>query len=167
MSEHEPRGHEPPPTSGVAGWLFYLGAAGLLLAMTVDAVAVVGRHIGWPLLGSIELVQAAILVASSTAMLSATLAGKHATVHMLMDRLSARSRAVMQKTHALLCALFFLALAWGGIWILSDLWHGYEESEVLHIPFMPLRVISIIAVLGVALTFVLRLVHKQGDRPSS
>lgn len=157
MSEQESTHHEAPPTKGVAGWLFYLGAAGLLLAMAVDAVAVVGRHIGWPLLGSIELVQAAILVASSTAMLSATLAGKHATVHMLMDRLSVGPRAVLQKIHAFLCALFFLALACGGIWIASDLWHGYEESEVLHIPFMPLRVISIIAVLGVALTFVLRI----------
>jgi TRAP-type C4-dicarboxylate transport system permease small subunit len=163
MSEPESTHHEAPPTKGIAGWLFYLGAAGLLLAMTVDAVAVVGRHVGWPLLGSIELVQAAILVASSAAMLSATLAGKHATVHMLMDRLSGTPRAVMHKIHALLCALFFLALACGGIWILSDLWHGQEESEVLHIPFMPLRVISIIAVLGVALTFVLRI---RGRRAS-
>ncbi len=166
MSELETSGHEAPPTKGVAGWLFYLGAAGLLLAMAVDAVAVVGRHIGWPLLGSIELVQAAILLASSTAMLSATLAGKHATVHMLMDRLTPGPRAVMQRIHALLCALFFLALACGGIWILSDLWQGHEESEVLHIPFMPLRVISIIAVLGVALTFVLRFA-RPGSRHSS
>ena len=164
MSEHASSHHEAPPTKGVAGWLFYLGAAGLLLAMTVDAVAVVGRHIGWPLLGSIELVQAAILVASSTAMLSATLAGKHATVHMLMDRLSAGSRALMQKIHALLCALFFLTLACGGVWILNDLWDGHEESEVLHIPFIPLRLLSIIAVLGVALTFALRLFKRGGKR---
>jgi hypothetical protein len=76
------------PESKFGRWLFYLGAAALLFAMAVEAIAVLGRHIGVPLWGSIELVQVGILVASSTALLSATLANKHARVRILTDRVT-------------------------------------------------------------------------------
>jgi TRAP-type C4-dicarboxylate transport system permease small subunit len=137
-------------------WLFYLGAAALLFAMAVDAIAVLGRHIGKPLLGSIELMQAAILVAASAAIVSATMVNKHAVVHLLIDRLSPRARSIMDRVHAALCAIFFLALAAGSIWIALDLRGGHEESELLRIPYAPLRIISILSVLGAALIYVLR-----------
>ena len=41
------------------GPLFYVGSAGLLGMMVVEATAVIGRHIGVPVMGAIELVQAA------------------------------------------------------------------------------------------------------------
>src|SRR5580692_13098843 len=107
--------------ASVESWLFYLGAAALLFAMAVDAIAVIGRHIGIPLLGSIELMQAAILVAASAAIVSATMVNKHAVVHLLIDRLSPRARSIMDRVHAALCAIFLLALAAGSIWIALDL----------------------------------------------
>ena len=128
-----------------------------MFAMAVDAVAVAGRHIGIPLPGSIELVQAAILVASSAAILSATLADKHARVHLVMDHLKGRPLAALKCIHAVSGVLFFCALAAGSIWIFLDLWGGYEESEVLHIPFAPLRIVCIVSVLGVAFGFLRRL----------
>ena len=133
------------------GPLFYIGACALLLAMAVDAIAVIGRHIGVPLLGSLELVQAAILVASSSALVSATLAGRHASARFLIDRVSPRVRAVMQRSNGILTFVFFLALAVGQIWIAADLWHGHEDSELLHIPYAPLRVTSIVAAVLAAL----------------
>jgi TRAP-type C4-dicarboxylate transport system permease small subunit len=149
---------------GPESWLFYLGAAALLLAMAADAIAVLGRHIGMPLLGSIELVQAAMLVASSAAIVSATMAGKHAVVHLLIDRLSPIARAVMQRIHSALCAIFFLALPAGSIWIAIDLRGSYEQSELLQIPYAPLRLISIASVLAVALVYLKRVV-KGRSRP--
>jgi TRAP-type C4-dicarboxylate transport system permease small subunit len=143
---------------GPESWLFYLGAAALLFAMAVDAIAVLGRHIGTPLLGSIELMQAAILVAASAAIVSATMVNKHAVVHLLIDRLSPRARRILDRVHAALCAIFFLALAAGGIWIALDLRGGHEESELLRIPYAPLRIISILSVLGVTLIYLLRAV---------
>jgi len=137
-------------------WLFYLGGIALLLAMAVDTLAVLGRHIGIPFPGSIELVQAAILVASSAAILSATLANKHARVHLLMDRMKGRPLAVLKRIQTVFSVLFFCALAAGSIWIFADLWGGFEESEVLHIPFAPLRIVSIVSVLGVAFGFLRR-----------
>jgi TRAP-type C4-dicarboxylate transport system permease small subunit len=144
-------------------WLFYLGAAALLFAVAVDAIAVIGRHIGKPLLGSIELMQASILVAASVAIVSATLVDKHAVVHLLIDRLSPRARALMDRFHAALCAIFFFALAAGSIWIAHDLRRGNEESELLHIPYVPLRVISIVSVAAVALIYAARIAKRRED----
>lgn len=144
-------------------WLFYVGAAALLFAVAVDAIAVIGRHIGKPLLGSIELMQAAILIAASAAIVSATMVDKHAVVHLLIDRLSPRARRIMDRVHAALCALFFAALAAGSIWIALDLRGGNEESELLRIPYAPLRMVSIIAVLAVALVYVLRIAGRRRD----
>ena len=134
-----------------------------MLAMAVDTLAVLGRHVGIPFPGSIELVQAAILVTSSAAILSATLANKHARVHLLMDRMKGEPLAVLRCVQAVVSTLFFGALAAGSIWIFADLWGGFEESDVLHIPFAPLRIVSIISVLGVAFGFLRR--FKEG--PSS
>jgi TRAP-type C4-dicarboxylate transport system permease small subunit len=151
------------PKRGPEAWLFYLGAAALLFAMVTDAVAVIGRHVGLPLLGSIELVQASMLVAASAAIVSATVAEKHAVVHLLIDRLSPAARGIMQRIHAALCALFFLALAAGSMWIAFDLRGGHEESELLSIPYAPLRMVCILAVLGVALVSLARVRGRRGS----
>jgi TRAP-type C4-dicarboxylate transport system permease small subunit len=145
------------PASKFGRWLFYLGAAALLFAMAVEAIAVLGRHIGVPLWGSIELVQAGILVASSTAILSVTLADKHARVRILTDRVSGSSRMWLLRVQAFFCALFFCALTTGSVWIFLDLRGGYEESELLHIPYAPLRIVCILSIMGVVLNFLRRL----------
>jgi TRAP-type C4-dicarboxylate transport system permease small subunit len=147
--------------ASVENWLFHLGAAALLFAVAVDAIAVTGRHIGRPLLGSIELMQAAILIAASAAIVSATLVDKHAVVHLLIDRLSPRARLLMERFHAALCGVFFAALAAGSIWIAHDLRGGHEESELLHIPYAPLRVISIVSVAAVALIYAARVAKRR------
>ena len=152
------------PARGVQRWLFYVGAAGLLFAIGADAVAVLGRHLGIPLLGSIELMQAAILLASSAAIVLATVANKHAVVHLLIDRLSPRRRAVMERVHALLSAVFFAALGVGSLWIAYDLRDGHEQSELLRIPYAPLRIVSIVAVLAVAAIYLARAFAKRPGR---
>ena len=152
-----------PAARGVQRWLFYVGAAGLLFAIGADAVAVLGRHLGIPLLGSIELMQAAILLASSAAIVLATVAKKHAVVHLLIDRLSPRRRSVMERVHALLSAIFFAALSIGSVWIAFELRNGHEQSELLRIPFAPLRIVSIVAVLAVTAIYLVRAFGKRAD----
>ena len=152
------------PARGVQRWLFYVGAAGLLFAIGADAVAVLGRHLGIPLLGSIELMQAAILLASSAAIVLATVANKHAVVHLLIDRLSPRRRALMERVHALLSAVFFAALGVGSLWIAYDLRDGHDQSELLRIPYAPLRIVSIVAVLAVAAIYLARAFAKRPGR---
>ena len=145
-------------------FLFYLGATSLLFAMGVDTIAVLGRHLGLPLWGSIEMVQAAILVASSSAILSATLARKHVRVRILMDRLKGRSGIWLQRIQDVFSALFFCLLTAGSVWIFLDLRNGYEESEILHIPYAPLRIICMISILAVMVSFLRRIKNNKENR---
>jgi TRAP-type C4-dicarboxylate transport system permease small subunit len=129
------------------GPLFYLGAAGLLGATAFDAAAVLCRHLGLAFPGSLELVQACILLAASAALVAATANRRHAAAKLVLDRVSPPVRSLLQRLNALFTLVFFLLLAAGQVWISSDLWQAHEESEVLHIPIAPLRLICIASVL--------------------
>jgi TRAP-type C4-dicarboxylate transport system permease small subunit len=127
-----------------------VGGLALFLAMATDAAAVIGRHVGLPLRGSIELVQAFVLVSGSLAMVLATVSGEHARVHLLVDRVPPRVQAVLRRCGLLCGALFFAALFVACFLIARDVWSGQEESELLHVAYWPLRMLSVLATLGVA-----------------
>ena len=133
--------------------LVVFGGGALIAAMTIDGLAVIGRHVGIPLRGSIEAVQAAVLIAGAVAMLIATLANRHARVHLLADRLPKRLERALRRAGFLMGTALFLALAAASLWIAAELWHGYEESEWLHIPYAPLRALTVGFAAAVAVAF--------------
>jgi hypothetical protein len=45
-----------------------------------------------------------------------------------------------------------------------DTWGEFEQSELLHIPFRPLRVISFVAAAAIALLFLRELFRRTGER---
>ncbi|MCX7283341.1 MAG: TRAP transporter small permease [Novosphingobium sp.] len=144
--------------SGLRKAVTLTGGIALLAATVVDTIAVIGRHIGLPLRGSIELVQVAVLVAGSLALLVATVDRSHARVHLLVDRMSDDARAALDRFSALLGALFFAALLAGAGWLMADLWNGHEESEVVGVPWRWMRLFAnvafvaiVVALLGQAL----------------
>ena len=150
---------EKPP----GGLLFYVGAGGLLSVMLVEAAAVIGRHIGFPVTGALEIVQAAIVPAACAGMLIATARGAHAAVHMVADRLPQRARLWMTRAEGLLAGVFFAALSWGATMLAKEYWHSFEQSEVLHIPFRPLRVLVALTAAALALAF-LRGMYRAGRK---
>jgi len=148
---------EPPPApvTGIAGrTAFYIGSAGLLLATAADSIAVLGRHTGFALIGSIEIVQAAIVFIAASSMVSVTLSRGHAAVHILTDRLTPARRATLARIANLMGALALLLLAAGSLILLADLWNGHERSELLHIPLRWFRLLMIAALVFVAILFV-------------
>lgn len=165
MSSEPPEGRTTRAAEiGARDPLFYLGAAALLLAMAVDALGVLARHVGVPLLGALEIVQACIVLASSASLVYATRANRHAAAHFLLDRCPPRMRLLLAGISRTLTLLFFLVLAVGQGWIAHDLWNGHEDSELLHIPFAPLRALSIAAVL-LAAASTLRQMLRPGRAP--
>jgi TRAP-type C4-dicarboxylate transport system permease small subunit len=151
MSTHEqPPGHAQRWLTAIA---FLAGAAGLLLAMGLDTLAVLGRLAGRPLLGSIELIQACVVVAASSSLVSATLSGSHASVHVLTERLAPRRRRALERISRLLCASFFVWLLWGSGWVAVELWGGQEATELLGLPIEPLRLFFCTSALIVVLLF--------------
>jgi TRAP-type transport system small permease protein len=145
------------------GPLFYVGAAGLLTAMTIETIAVLGRHAGVPLLGALEIIQTAILLAATSAMVSATLNGVHATVTLLTDRLGPQGQRWLRFFAAMLSALFFVGLSAGALWLAVDAWNDHEQSELLHIPFRPLRLISFVAAAAIVIIFIRDAVRSLRD----
>ncbi len=124
--------------------LVWVAGSALLLAMLVDTVAMLGRQVRWPLPGSIELVQAAVLFAACGGLVVATRAQAHARVHLLLERTTGRTRAALTLLNAVASALVHLALLAGSLWIAVDLWHAREESEIWHLPYRPLRIVAVL-----------------------
>lgn len=132
---------------------FGLGATGLALAAGSDGLAVAGRHLGFRLLGSIELTQTAIVLLGSSAMLYATLEAHHASVHMLTARLSPRTQAQLARAMAGIGALVLLAVAAGSAWVMADMWDGHERTELLQLPIRYLRLLWTGCALAMAMMF--------------
>jgi TRAP-type C4-dicarboxylate transport system permease small subunit len=154
-------GDRPAAAQGpLARFAYALGGFGLLGATAADSLAVAGRHTGVHLLGSIELVQAAVVLLGASAMLIATLVGGHASVHIVTERLSRPAAAKLARLASLVSALVFLTLAAGSIWVASDLWNGFERTELLQIPLRWLRLVWIIFALLIALIFLRNAVKK-------
>lgn len=145
------------PASGSGGAIaklaFLIGCCGLLLATAADSIAVLGRHVGFPLLGAIEVVQAAIVLIAASSLVSVTLARGHAGVHILTERLKPVPRRRLAIVADLAAALTVIILVIGSTMILGDLWNGYERSELLHIPLRLLRLLMTVALVVVAIAF--------------
>nr|PZN67945.1 MAG: hypothetical protein DIU62_05650 [Pseudomonadota bacterium] len=129
---------------GARDLLVWVAGGALLLAMVVDTLAMFGRQVRFPLPGSIELVQAAVLFAACGSLVVATRAAAHARVHLLLDRATGGTRRVMQFVNAVASALVYLALLAGSLWIAADLWGAQEESEIWHLPYRPLRIAAVL-----------------------
>ncbi len=129
------------------------GGFALLGAMAIDTLAVIGRHTGLALHGSIELIQAALLISGIAALIVATLAGTHAIVRLLIDHAPARIRIWMVRSNHILSALFFLTLLIANVWISADMWLGHEASELLGVPYRPLRIMANLGLAVVTVVF--------------
>jgi TRAP-type C4-dicarboxylate transport system permease small subunit len=139
--------------SRIEPWLVWIGAVGLLTATATDTIALIGRHIRVPLLGSIEIVQCAVLVAACISLLVATQRRSHARVHLVLDRLGPAMRARAERLHGIAGALFVVALLVGCAWVAADLWSAHEESELMRIPYRPLRVVLLLSLAGLVALF--------------
>ncbi|WP_129793819.1 TRAP transporter small permease [Sphingosinicella sp. CPCC 101087] len=141
--------------------LVVVGGGALLLAMATDAIAVLGRHSGFPLLGSIEIVQASVVIAAIAAMVVASVARTHATVHLVTDRASPRLRRWLVGIGQALGALLFVGLLIGSGWIAADLWNAHEESEVIGIPYRPLRLLVLSGCAALVVIFLVQAVRRE------
>jgi len=133
--------------------LVVVGGSALLAAMVIDVLAVIGRATQIPLLGSIELVQYVVGIAGALAMVVATIHNRHAVVMILFSRLGDSGKAIAGSINYLCSVLFFLALFAGSLWLLTDLWSGFEESEFWHLQYRPLRIVLVGAMFVVACLF--------------
>jgi len=116
----------------------------MFVAMASDAIAVLGRHVGFTLPGSIEVFQVAAVIALSMAILLASLNDRHAAVDLVVGRASARTARALFLFGRLALMLTFALLCAGSIWVSADLWSTHEMTEILAIPLRPFRLFWIV-----------------------
>lgn len=138
-----------------------VGGLALLAATAIDTLAVIGRNVGLPLTGSIELMQAAVLVSGAIGLVIATVEQSHARVRLLVDKLSPRWRALADRLSNLLTLIFFLALLTGSVWLAADLWDAHEQSEWLGVPWRILRLFANICLFAVCILMLFRIVRRR------
>jgi TRAP-type C4-dicarboxylate transport system permease small subunit len=136
------------------------GGVALLAAAAIDTVAVIGRNIGLPLTGSIELMQAAVVISGGIGLIIATIEQSHARVRLLVDRLTPERLVWADRASDALTLIFVLALLAGSIWLAADLWHAHEQSELLGIPWRLLRLVANGSLLAVCVILVWRIARK-------
>lgn len=136
--------------------MVWTGGIALIVAASLNLLAVIGRHTGLPLKGAIELVQVAVLIAGSLALVAATLARNHARVHLILDRLTGVNRDVAEWICTALSILFYLMLLAGSCWLALDLWGSQEVSELIGVPWRAMRIF-----LNMALVLVIILLARQ------
>jgi hypothetical protein len=130
--------------TGLRSAMIWAGGIALLAATLIDTVSVIGRQVGFAVHGAIEMIQAAVLVAGSVALVAASVAGNHARVRLVVERLG-NWRKGFEQASDLLTAVFLGALLTGSAWLAADLWHSHEVSELAGIPWRWLRMVANIA----------------------
>ena len=160
MTEPQTTGEKLGARTRIPSWLVAVAGIPLLAAMTTEFLAVVARNTGWNIVGSIELVQALVLLSSCGAIVIATLSRSHAKVTVLSRLYSGHTGRAMRILLAIASALFFFSLAAGSTWIALDMLHAYERSELLGIPYLPLRAAVSISMLAVAIIYTARIVNE-------
>jgi TRAP-type C4-dicarboxylate transport system permease small subunit len=133
-------------------------------ATIIEAIAVSGRWLSLPLHGALEIIQAAVLVTACVSMLTATLEGSHATVHLLLNRVGPRVKAVLTRLASLISAALFVALTIASVWLVIEHWDGHEESELLHIPLRPLRLLCSVSMLLIVVVFAWRTIKPRASK---
>jgi TRAP-type C4-dicarboxylate transport system permease small subunit len=133
----------------------------LIAAATINFLSVIGRHVGLPFKGSIELVQAAILIAGALSLIAATAARSHARVRLVLDRLAPGPRNLVQRGCTLLAIVFYLALLTGSVWLAIDLWDAQEVSEIIGVPWRVMRLFLNLALVAILILLVRQLFWRR------
>jgi hypothetical protein len=141
--------------------MVWAGGAALLAATAVDTAAVIGRQVGFAIHGAIELIQAAVLVAGSLALIAATIANNHARVRILVERMG-RLQPWAERGGDILTIVFLAGLLAGSAWLSADLWHSHEISELAGVPWRWLRLFANFALLVTILVLVRNLLRRRG-----
>ncbi len=161
---HEPKADSDDRPPGSVRAAIWLGSVAILVAMVCDASAVVGRHIGIPLLGSIEIVQCAVSVAGASAIAATAQLNLHAAIRVLTDRLPANIQLGGLFITDSLAAIFFAALAFGCGWIAWDLRSGAEATDLLAVPLQPFRLFVTLAFALTATSFAWTAIRSEEKR---
>lgn len=141
------------PAGRLSGWLMAAGSVGLVGAALTDLAAVAGRHMGTPVMGSIEVSQAFVIVMAACSIACASLSGSHASVDLVFTRMPAWAQRLAMRANSIAAFAFVALLVAASVWILAEHWNAGERTEFFHIPLKWFRLFWIVMASIAALAF--------------
>ena len=122
----------------LSGWFEWIGLAGLLIMMVITCIDVVGAKVfKMPLLGALDIVMLAQIVAISFAASMALILGRHIRVEFFVARLPRRVQAVINCFVLLLGLGLFIVITWRLCVLGYSFQTSGEYSMTAYIPYYP------------------------------
>lgn len=139
---------------------FALCALGLLICASVGL-----RLTGAVIKGNAEIGEMLIIIVASTSLVTATFSGAHPYVHMLVDRLAKRRRALLAALIGTIAALYWAITAWVNADMTIDNARVVEQTELLKISLTPFRIIWVASLTLIAILLAVRAVQSLRSDP--
>jgi len=141
----------------LSSWFEWIGLAALLVMMLITCIDVIGSKLFLrPVLGAIDIVKLAQLVAISFAVASALILGRHVQVEFFVILLPKRVQAVIDSIIHLLGLSLFILIIWRLCVHGYSLQTGEEVSATALIPLYPFAYGIALASIPVCLVFLQR-----------
>jgi len=146
--------------SRLSGWFEWIGFAGLLVMVFITCIDVIGAKLFLkPILGAIDIVMLAQLVAISFAVASALILGRHVQVEFFVAMLPKRVQAAIDSIVCLLGFVLFVLITWRLCVLGYSFQTGGEGSATARIPLFPFAYGVAFACIPVCLVFIQRFIN--------
>jgi TRAP-type C4-dicarboxylate transport system permease small subunit len=118
----------------------YLAGGVLVGVIALVVVSIITRRFGWAVPGSYELVELLMPVAVGFALGYTALMKGHVVVDIVMSRFSQRVQTIVEGFTSFIGMGIIAAIVWAGTKLVLE--RGFvEQTDELHVPFAPFRII--------------------------
>lgn len=114
-----------------------ISGAALSMMMFLTVADVIMRAFGHPLVGTYEIVGILLALVIGLSIPRVSMDRAHVYMEVLLDRLSKKSKSVMNITTRLLCIFLFLLIAYNLFSVGNEFRMSGEVSPTLRLPFFP------------------------------
>jgi TRAP-type C4-dicarboxylate transport system permease small subunit len=118
--------------------LSYISGAALTFMMLLTVADVLLRAGGRPILGTYEMVALSLAIVIGFTIPKVSLDRGHVYMEIILDRLSPRSRAILNTSTRLVCIALFAVIGYNLFLIGNEFHASGEVSSTIRIPFYPL-----------------------------
>jgi TRAP-type C4-dicarboxylate transport system permease small subunit len=131
-------------------WIAYFTLVVMMVAVTFFSIS---RSSGQPVIGDIELVQFTMVILIMGSLAITEQSNSHISIGLIVDKFSPRIQAAINCISQLLTLLFCFLVCW----VFISKMNFIQSSDLLKIPFYPVKILLIIGFIGWGLEAILRL----------
>lgn len=131
-------------------WIAYFTLVVMMVAVTFFSIS---RSSGQPVIGDIELVQFTMVILIMGSLAITEQSNSHISIGLIVDKFSPRIQSAINCISQLLTLLFCFLVCW----VFISKMNFIQTSDLLKIPFYPVKILLIIGFIGWGLEAILRL----------